>query len=38
MKSKHIKIEVKNRKGETIFSSSTIDPSDSVLEFKKHLL
>ena len=38
MKSKHIKIELKNRKGDTIFTSSTVDPSDTVLEFKKHLL
>ena len=33
-----IKIELKDRRGDTIFTDQTIDPASSVQELKKHLL
>ena len=33
-----IKIEVKDRRGDIIFTDANIDPNSSVLELKKHLL
>ena len=33
-----IKIEVKDRRGDTIFTDANIDPTSSVFELKKHLL
>jgi len=33
-----IKIELKDRRGDTIFTDASIDPTSSVFELKKHLL
>ena len=33
-----INIEVKNRRGETIFTEKNLNPETTVLELKKHIL